>query len=289
MLARGTKDLTEAWHGGWAIPAFSIYNLEQALAVCAAVEATGRPAIVQAGSSAFGYAGQPTLAALALAAAEQGDGAVAVHLDHATDLEEIDACLRAGYSSVMFDGSKLPLDDNIDATRAVVRRAAVHGAWVEGELAGFAGEEDASTEAIAGALTDPADAERFVAETGVAALAVAIGNVHGIPPQPVRLDLERLAAIRERVQVPLVLHGASGLAEADVTAAIGLGIAKVNINTELRRAFLAGLLAAAQDPPPDDALAPFMEPALARMRDFAAAMLRRLGLGREYAAPEVAA
>jgi tagatose 1,6-diphosphate aldolase GatY/KbaY len=285
MLARGTTDLRDAWRGGWAIPAFSIYNLEQALAVCGAVQDTGCPAILQAGSSAFAYAGRQTLAALALAVAEQGSGRIGVHLDHATDLDEIDACLAAGYTSVMFDGSKLPLDDNIAATRAVVRRAADHGAWVEGELTGFAGDEDVSIDAPGGALTEPADAERFVAETGVAALAVAVGNVHGIPAQPVRLDIERLAAIRARVDVPLVLHGASGLDEADLAGAIELGVAKININTELRRAFRDGVLAAAEDPPGGDALAPMMAPALERMRSFAADTLLRRG----HAVPEVAA
>jgi ketose-bisphosphate aldolase len=289
MLAYGPETIVRAHSEGWAVPAFSIYNLEQALAVCAAVEATGAPAILQAGSSAFAYAGRAALAALAVAAARSAGGPVGVHLDHAADPEEIGACLEANYTSVMFDGSALALEDNIAATRAIVGRAAGYGAWVEGELAGFSGDEDSSTDAVAGSLTDPGEAERFVEETGVAALAVAVGNVHGIPKEPVRLDLDRLAAIRDRVDVPLVLHGASGLPAADLAAAVGLGVAKVNINSELRRAFRAGVLAAAASPPASDALAPLMTPVIDQMRVLADATLRRLGPGHANVDPEVAA
>ncbi len=147
----------------------------------------------------------------------------------------------------MFDGSSLPIDENVRATRQVVEAAHARGAWVEAELAGIAGDEDASGEATAGAMTDPAVAADFVARTRVDALAVAIGNVHGIPSAPVTLDLERLAAIADAVAVPLVLHGASGLDDGQVLAAIELGIAKINVNTELRRALRAGLAEASPE------------------------------------------
>lgn len=244
---RDTCALRTAQQDGRALAAFSVYNLEQAQAVCAAAEELRSPVLVQAGSSAFRHAGRGPLAALAIACAEAADADVGVHLDHATDVGEIRACLAAGYGSVMYDGSALAFDRNVEQTRAVVELAHAHGAWVEGELAGIAGDEDASGASASGALTDPEAAARFVRETGVDALAVAIGNVHGMHAGPPALDFDRLAEIRARVDVPLVLHGASGLPEPALRTAVSLGVAKVNVNTELRRAFRAGLEQALAD------------------------------------------
>jgi tagatose 1,6-diphosphate aldolase GatY/KbaY len=274
MLAHGTAALHAAHRDGRALAAFSVYDLEQALAVCAAAEQTGAPVLLQAGSSAFAYAGLEPLAALALASARASSAEVGVHLDHATSEEEVARCLELGYTSVMFDGSALAFEENVRRTRAVVERAHACDAWVEAELAGFAGEEDETIEAAAGALTDPAQAERFVAETGVDALAVAIGNVHGIPSRPVVLDFERLAQIRDRVDVPLVLHGASGLPDEDIRRAIVGGVAKINVNTELRRAFRTALGRVAASPPPGDGLPAYLQPAIDAMREVAVTKLR---------------
>lgn len=254
-LGVGIERLREARARQRALIGFSIYNLEQGLAVVRAAQAEQVPVLLQAGSSAFGYAGREPLAKLALGLAESAGVEVGVHLDHASDLREIEACLQAGYSSVMFDGSALPLEQNVRLTSEVVKAAHHRGAWVEAELAGIAGKEDESLAVQAGALTDPATAAGFVAATGVDALAVAIGNVHGVSAQPVTLDLRRLARIAAAVPVPLVLHGASGLPEKEVQAAISLGVAKLNVNTELRRAFRDGLLASAASPPPGDGIA----------------------------------
>ncbi len=278
MLARGTDALCDAHREGWALAAFTVYNLEQVVGVCRAAEATGVPTLLQAGSSSFAYAGERPLAALALATAEAARAPVGVHLDHATDETEIHRCLQAGYTSVMFDGSALPFEENVRRTRAVAALAHEHGAWVEAELAGFAGDEDRTVEpAAARSLTDPAQAERLVSETGVDALAVAIGNVHGIPSAPVVLDFERLAEIRARVDVPLVLHGASGLPDGDVRRAIAGGVAKINVNTELRRAFRGALGAVAAAPPAGDGLADYLAPAIDAVREAAEAKLRAFG------------
>lgn len=274
MLRLGAQELRAARAGGRAIVGFSIYNLEQGLGVVQAAEGERVPVLLQAGSSAFRYAGQEPLAGLALGLADSANIDVGVHLDHATELAEIKACLHAGYTSVMFDGSALPLEENVRRTVEVVQIARNTGAWVEAELAGIAGEEDRSTAATAGALTDPALAREFVAATDVDALAVAIGNVHGTPLEPVVLDLDRLARIADVVDIPLVLHGASGLPEADVRAAISLGVAKLNVNTELRTAFRAGLLATAAAPPAGDALAPVLAGAIEATRAAAQAKLR---------------
>ena len=277
-LAVGAGELAAARAEGRAVVGFSIYNLEQGIGVGRAAAAARTPVLLQAGSSAFRYAGREPLAQLALALAQASAAPIGVHLDHATELAEIEACLRAGYSSVMFDGSALPLEENVRRTRAVARAAHAAGAWVEAELAGIAGDEDESSGAQAGALTDPEVAARFVAETGVDALAVAVGNVHGIPREPVVLDLERLAAIARLVEAPLVLHGASGLPDDDVRDAIALGVAKLNVNTELRRAFRGALLATAAQPPEGDSLPALLAGVVDATEAAAREKLRAFGL-----------
>jgi tagatose 1,6-diphosphate aldolase GatY/KbaY len=242
VLARGTEMLANALAAHSAAPAFATYNLEMVQAVTAAAEQTDRPVIMLAGSSHFHHAGRSALISMALQAAHASPAPVGVHLDHSRDLAEIEECTKAGYSSVMADGSHLPFEDNIALTRAAVAIAHPAGVWVEAELGAVAGDEDVSTDATpAQTMTDPVEAAEFVERTGVDALAVAVGNVHGLTSTPMSLDLQRLAAIRSAVPVPLVLHGASGLPHQQLSAAIDCGVAKVNINTELRQAHLAAV------------------------------------------------
>ncbi|MEU6354681.1 class II fructose-bisphosphate aldolase [Streptomyces sp. NPDC047072] len=240
MLLHGTDALKEAAATGRALPGFVAYNLETVQGITAAAEAAGRPVLIQAGSSPFKHAGREALMRLALDAAAHSGARLGVHLDHSRDLDEITACLAAGYTSVMVDGSHLPFAENIALTKEAVRRARDHGAWVEAELGALAGDEDVSTDAVAqtAAMTDPRQAAEFVAATGVDALAVAVGNVHGFTKNPVHLDLQRLATIHQAVPVPLVLHGASGLPAEELQGALARGVAKVNVNAELRRAYL---------------------------------------------------
>jgi ketose-bisphosphate aldolase len=245
MLATGTTLLTDARAGRRAIAAITTYTLESTRAICLAAERTGQPVMLQAGSGSFGAVGRAPLAAAALASAREAAVPVGVHLDHCKDPAEIDACLELGYSSVMIDGSHLEFEDNVALTRAVVERAHAAGAWVEAELGALAGDEDSSgdvdVDVEPGAMTDPDQAAEFAARTGIDALAVAVGNVHGFTPVPVRLDLARLRAIAAATPVPLVLHGASGLPEEDLLGAVAAGVVKVNINAELRRAHLTAL------------------------------------------------
>ena len=233
--------LRDAYEHGYAVAAINVYNLEGIVAVAAAAEAEARAAIVQTGSSALAAIGSAELAATALAVREVSDARLGVHLDHCRDLAELQRCLDAGYDSVMFDGSHLPFGENVAITRRAARAAHASGAWIEGELGAIAGNEDCSTDAVGGTHTDADAARRFVEDTGVDALAVAVGNVHGIPSNPVTLDLARLGAIRNATDVPLVLHGASGLPAAELREAIALGVAKINVNTEVRRAYLGAL------------------------------------------------
>jgi ketose-bisphosphate aldolase len=274
MLTRGLGHLQAAFRDGRAVAAFSAYNLEQVLAICRAAAQEQTYVILQAGSSAFAYAGQGPLVALALAVAHETPAQLGVHLDHSRELEEIRACLDAGYSSVMVDGSALPFEQNVALTRRVVELAHRYGAWVEAELGAVPGDEDRSGEAPGAELTDPARAQAFVEATHVDALAVAVGNVHGIPVRSVALNLERLAEIRQRTELPLVLHGASGLRDEQVQAAIGLGVAKINVNTELRRAYRAALLAVAAKPRAGDSLGDLLEPTIGAVQAVAAQKIR---------------
>jgi len=227
-----------------AVPGLVAYNLETAQGIVQAAESTGLPVMLQAGSSAFRHAGLLPLARLALDLARDTEARVGVHLDHSRSLAEIGTCLDLGYSSVMVDGSHLDFEDNVALTTAAAELAHRRGSWIEGELGGIAGDEDVSRQAPAAAMTDPEQAAEFVRRTGVDALAVAIGNVHGLAPVPPELDLDRLALLRAATDIPLVLHGASGLADETLTACLDLGVAKVNVNAELRRAFLDALVAA---------------------------------------------
>lgn len=242
MLATGTELLADAARRGTAVAGFSTYNLETTQAICAAAEALQLPVILQAGASAFGYAGRDDLAGLALQLARRASVPIGVHLDHSRKLDEIRACIAAGYTSVMVDGSHLDFDANVALTRQVVEEGHAAGVWVEGELGALAGDEDVSRDPDPHVdMTDPDQARAFAEATGVDALAVAVGNVHGFTSRPVVLDLDRLAGIADLCPVPLVLHGASGLPDDVVVDALRRGVAKVNVNAELRQAFFAAV------------------------------------------------
>jgi ketose-bisphosphate aldolase len=179
---------------------------------------------------------------LALTAAHSTSAPIGVHLDHCRDLPEMQRCLDAGYSSVMIDGSHLSFEDNIRLTQEAASLAHSAGAWIEAELGAVPGDEDVSTNALPSqTMTDPRQAREFVERTRIDALAVAVGNVHGFTANPVTLDLERLHAIAAQCPVPLVLHGASGLPHGQLRGALTRGVAKVNVNAELRRAYLAAV------------------------------------------------
>ena len=242
MLATGTSLLAR---DGSAVAAITTYTLESTRAIVLAAERLGEPVILQAGASSFGAVGREPLAAAALASARGASVPVGVHLDHCRSVEEIEACIALGYSSVMIDGSHEDFEANVAVTRRVVELAHAAGVWVEAELGALAGDEDVSsdTDHEDGAMTDPAQAAEFVERTGVDALAIAIGNVHGFTPKPVRLDLGHLAKIAAATPVPLVLHGASGLPDEDLLGAVERGVVKVNVNAELRRAHIGALKA----------------------------------------------
>jgi tagatose 1,6-diphosphate aldolase GatY/KbaY len=239
MLASLPSLLGEGLIQRAAIGAFTSYDLETATAVLSAAEGARVPVILLVSRDAFaGPDGRHLLAAL-VGAAQAARVPCCVELDHVADLELMERALELGCGAVMADGSRLGFDDNRDLVRRAVELAGRYDAHVEAELGHVAGGEDVAGAAQVGKLTDPDEAARLASETDVSCLAVSIGNVHGAYAQPPRLDWTRLEAVRSRTCVPLSLHGASGIPEADVRRAISLGVAKVNVNTELREAYLA--------------------------------------------------
>jgi len=239
---------------GRAILAAVAYDIVGLESIVAAGEKTGRPIIAQVGSSAFRKVDRGALIAAARSLAAAATVPVGLHLDHSTDLDEIRGCLDAGYSSVMFDGSRLPLPENIALTRAVVDLAQPYGAWVEAELGHIAGDEDRTVGHDGGAMTEPDEAAVFVTATGVDALAVCIGNVHGRTAQPPVLDIDRLRSIAGSTDAALVLHGASSLDPDTLASAVSSGVVKINVNADLRSAYLAAAAAHRQADATEDDL-----------------------------------
>lgn len=233
--------LQKAEAGGYAVGAFNCNNMEIVQAIVAAAEAEQAPVIIQASQGAIKYAGIEYIAALTATAAAKSSVPVALHLDHGTSFEQCMKCIAAGFTSVMIDGSKHPLEDNIALTNKVLEVARAVGVSVEAELGKIGGTEDDITVSDRDALfTDPEEALRFVEATGVTSLAVAIGTAHGRYKGVPKLDFERLVKIKQLVKIPIVLHGSSGVPDDAIKEAIKLGVRKVNIDTNIREAFVNG-------------------------------------------------
>jgi tagatose 1,6-diphosphate aldolase GatY/KbaY len=274
MLTPTCELLRRAEAGGYAVGAFNVYNLEGVKAIVAAAEAERAPAIIQLLPGALAHGGRP-LVALAQAAIDDSPASLALHLDHSSDKEEIAFAIGSGFSSVLADGSLLDFAANVELVRFAVEKAEAAGASVEAELGRLAGHEDGlSREEVEARSTDPEEARDFVEKTGVNILAVCVGNVHGHYAQEPRLDMARLRAIRDRVKVPLVLHGASGVPAHVVAEAIALGCRKFNVNTEVRGAFLDALRAGSAT---GLDLMPLMKGAVEAMQAVAAEKMRMFG------------
>ena len=230
-----------AREAGRAVGAFTCYDLLGFEAVVRAAESCRAPVIVLVSPSSFGAEGGERLVRAFVAAAGGALVEVLVQLDHAMDERLIELAAGCGVDAVMADGSKLPFEENLAFTRVVAASMRPRGVGVEAELGRVEGHEDEAGETLSGEMTGPDDAERFVDETGADCLAVAVGNVHGHYAGTPNLDWRRLEEIRDRVPTPLSLHGASGLPEGDLRRAVSLGVAKFNVNTELRTAYFRSL------------------------------------------------
>jgi ketose-bisphosphate aldolase len=234
--------LAECRSRGAAAGAFTCYNLETATGVVAAASARASGVVLLITEQSFRAQGGDLLLAALRAVAERSPVPACVQLDHVGDLELIEAAFELGAGAVMADGSRLPLEENVELVRRAVETGRRLGGQVEAELGHVSGDEDVAGTVEVGALTDPDEAAAFVERTETACLAVSIGNVHGTYRTPPALDWARLEAIRGRgVSAPLSLHGASGLPQADLRRAVSLGIAKVNVNTALRERYLSAL------------------------------------------------
>jgi len=231
--------LVKAEQGGYAVGAFNCNNMEIVQAIIAAAEAERAPVIMQASQGAIKYAGIEYITAMARLAAEKATVPVALHLDHGTSFEQVMMCIREGFSSVMIDGSKLPFEENVELTNRVLAVARAVGVSVEAELGKIGGtEDDIHVDERDALFTKPEEAREFVERTGVDALAVAIGTAHGQYKGVPELDFPRLEKIRSLINIPIVLHGSSGVPDEAIEKAIKLGVRKVNIDTNIREAFV---------------------------------------------------
>ncbi|MGW6473570.1 class II fructose-bisphosphate aldolase [Streptomyces nigra] len=228
-----------------AVAAFNVITLEHIEAVVAGAESAGSPVVLQVSENAvkFRYGRLLPLARAAVAAAERADVSVALHLDHVQSDDLLRQAPAAGFSSVMYDAARLPYLDNLAATKAAADWAHAQGLWIEAELGRLGGKNgEPPLDAHApGARTDPAEAHAFVADSGVDALAVAIGSAHAMTTRTATLDHTLLKRLSAALDVPLVLHGSSGVPDGELTEAVVGGIAKVNVGTALNLAMTTAI------------------------------------------------
>lgn len=248
--------IQSAYQEGYAIAAFNANTLEQMQAIVLAAQAENAPVIIQVSHRALQYVGSGSeilglqyMAAIGKVAANSVEVPVSLHLDHANENEVLQA-IALGFTSVMFDGDELPFAENVATTKRLCEIAHSRGICMEAEIGEVPKPDGADLNPDDIDLTSPDEAEQFVNATGIDILAIALGSVHGLKDKSVSLDLELLQAIRDRVDTPLVLHGSSGVNNEDIAQGIKLGLAKVNIATQLSKAFTGAVrevLAADED------------------------------------------
>lgn len=270
MLTGLKEILALAEEGGFAVPAFNVYNMETVMGVAQAAEELRAPVILQCYSRLFDGEEGEYLSRIILRAAEKLRVPVCYHLDHGAGLKEVVRALRWGATGVMLDVSLSPLESNTAETKKIVELCSHAGVAAEGEL----GHIGSTSDAQASAYTDPAEAEYFVKETGVAALAVMVGTAHGRYKKAPVLDTERIAEIKRRTNIPLVLHGGSGVPDEQIRAAIAAGIRKVNFGTDLCYSFLDGVFASDRSKYAVDL---FMKQPVSCVKAFAQTKIRLLG------------
>ncbi len=275
-LVSARELVTDAAARGTGIGAFNVIHLETAEGLVRASAAAGLPVILQISQNCADYHGGLEPIALAtLAVARHAQTPVAVHLDHAERPELVDEAIALGFGSVMFDGGALPYDENVALTAAVAERAHAAGVYVEGELGEVGGKDGAHAP---GVRTDPDEARAFVAATGVDALAVAVGSSHAMTDRTASLDLELIARLRDALDVPLVLHGSSGVADDVIADAVRTGMTKINVSTHLNGFFTRAIRSTLDA---DDRLVDsrkYLSPAREALAGEAARMLRLFAL-----------
>ena len=239
-LVTSKQMLLDAQKGGYAVGAFNVENMEMVMAVVSAAEETKSPVIMQTTPSTVKYADFDYFYANVKVAAQKASVPVAIHLDHGNSFELAMKAYRTGYTSIMIDGSHGSFEENIALTKSVVDVCKNGNVPVEAELGKVGGKED-DLDGGDGGYTDPSQAKEFAQRTGANSLAISIGTAHGVYKGEPKLDLNRLSQIREVVDIPLVLHGTSGVPDEIVTECVNRGICKVNYATDLRIAFTKGV------------------------------------------------
>lgn len=270
MLADLDTILKIAERRNCAIPAFNVYNMESVMGVMAAAEETRAPVIFMMYSRLFDHVNGALAAPMILEAIRRLPTPAAFHLDHGAGIGEVMRALRYGASGVMIDASGCPLAENIAKTREAVRLSAECSVPVEGEL----GRVGSTADEKMSEYTDPVEAEQYVRETGVAALAVMIGTAHGHYKKAPVLDIPRLRKIREATEIPIVLHGGSGVPDDQVRMAVGAGVRKVNFGTDVCCSFLNGVFTADRS---QVALDVFMREPVAAVKNYAISKICLLG------------
>ena len=274
-----TKDmLLDAQKNHYAVGAFNIENLEFVMAVLAAAEETKSPVIMQTTPGTVKFAGLDYFYGMVKAAAERASVPVALHLDHGDGYDRCMQALRTGYTSVMIDGSHESFEDNIALTASVARAGAAMGVPVEAELGKVGGKEDDGP-AVEGEnpYTDPDEAREFVERTGCTSLAIGVGTAHGVYTETPHIEQDVVRAIRAAVDVPLVLHGTSGVPDEQVAEAVKNGICKVNYATELRQAYMRGFMGyMAENPGAFDPKKP-AKPGMAEITELVKVRMNNLG------------
>ncbi|WP_019536803.1 class II fructose-bisphosphate aldolase [Paenibacillus ginsengihumi] len=241
-LISSTPLLVEARKEGYGVAAFNVHTLEMLQAVAEAAEESRSPLILQTTVGTVKHLGIDYIVGAAKAAAKRASVPIALHLDHCQDFDLILKCMHAGYTSVMIDQSMHPFERNVEMTKKVVEVARALNVNVEAELGKVGGvEDDIHVDEDAAALADPEECQRFVELTGVTTLAPAIGTAHGIYKGEPKIDFDRIQQIAARVDVPLVLHGGSGIPGDHVKRCVSLGMAKMNVATEIKNAFSLAL------------------------------------------------
>lgn len=277
-LVSSTHMLQTARKNGYAVVALNVHTLEMLQAAAEAAEETESPLILQTTAGTVKHLGPEYLAAAATVAANQCSVPIALHLDHCSDFNLIVRCIRAGYTSVMIDASHQPFEENVRLTAKVVEVAAAAGVNVEAELGKVGGVEDDLVVSEQDALlADPDDCARFVEQTGVHTLAPAIGTAHGLYRGEPRIDFERISRIAAKVDVPLVLHGGSGIPEEQLKRCISLGMAKINVATELRIVFTEAIRSVLLQHPEENDPRKYMGLARQAMKEAAKEKMRLCG------------
>lgn len=278
MLISGKELFQDAKKGGYAVGAFNLNNMEILQAIIEAAEEENSPVFIQASQGGIKYAGIEYIAGMAKIAAEKARVPIALNLDHGTSFSQVVQCVRHGFSAVMIDGSQLPFEENIAITQRVVDVAHPNGISVEAELGKIGGVEDDIVVSTRDAtFTDPQEAAQFVERTNVDALAIAIGTAHGVYKGEPKLDFERLAEISKATDVPLVLHGASGVSDEAILKAVPYGICKINIDTELRQAFARAIQGVVGNNPNEIDPRKMLGPAKDAMKEVARTKMRLFG------------